>query len=71
MASRSPRYGGTIGSGQYAAQGMIAPSNPFVEADGTLTGVSFRFLHGLFAEIQTLQNQVVTLQQRLLNAGIP
>lgn len=71
MASPSPRLGGAIGSGQYAAQGMIAPSNPFVEADGTLNAVSFRFLHSLFAEIQALQNQVATLQQRLLNAGIP
>lgn len=29
-------------------QGMIAPINPFVEADGTLTPVSFRFLWDLF-----------------------
>ena len=57
--------------GRYASQGMIAPSNPFVDADGTLTGVSFRFLHGLFQQINDLQNQVGALQQRIQNAGIP
>lgn len=60
-----------IGEGRYASQGMIAPGNPFVESDGTLTGVSFRFLFGLFNQINDLQNAVTTLQQRLANAGIP
>ena len=60
-----------MAEGRYASQGMIAPSNPFVEGEGTLTGVSFRFLHGLFQQINDLQNAVTTLQQRLANAGIP
>lgn len=50
--------------GPYASQGMIAPNNPFVDTDGNLTAVSFRFLHGLFQQINDLQ-------QRLTNAGIP
>jgi hypothetical protein len=60
-----------MSEGRYASQGMIAPVNPFVDGDGTLTGVSFRFLYGLFSQINDLQNQVATLQQRLANAGIP
>lgn len=56
--------------GQYASQGMIAPSNPFVNGDGTLSSVSFRFLHGLFQQLNDLQNQVGALQQRLTNAGL-
>lgn len=67
----APRYGGVIGSGEYTAQGMISPANPFVETDGTPTSVSFRFLHSMFNCIQHLEQEVVTLQQRLLNAGIP
>ena len=50
--------------GPYASQGMIAPNNPFVDGGGNLTAVSFRFLHGLFQQINDLQ-------QRLANAGIP
>ncbi len=60
-----------IGEGRYASQGMISPTNPFVDSEGNLTGVSFRFLYGLFAQINDLQNAVTTLQQRLTNAGIP
>lgn len=59
-----------MAEGRYASQGMIAPTNPFVEVDGTLTAVSFRFLHGLFAQINDLQNAVTALQQRLTNAGL-
>jgi hypothetical protein len=50
---------------------MIAPLNPFVDAGGLLTGVSFRFLFELFHNINQLQSEVQTLQQRLANAGIP
>ena len=60
-----------MSEGRYASQGMISPSNPFVDAGLNLTGVSFRFLYGLFSQINDLQNEVATLQQRLANAGIP
>ena len=56
--------------GQYASQGMIAPNNSFVDNDGMLTAVSFRFLHGLFQQINDLQNQVNGLQQRLAAGGL-
>ena len=51
--------------GAYATQGMIAPMNEFVDpGSGMLTPISFRFLWGLYSEIQQLK-------QRLTNAGIP
>lgn len=65
-----PRIGGMIGGGEYTAQGMIAAID-FVDAAGDLTPVSFRFLNSLFRNIQQLQQDVATLQQRLANAGIP
>lgn len=71
MASPSPRIGGSIGGGEYAGQGMVAPMNNFVDATGTLTPVSFRFLHSLFRCIQDLEEEVDTLKQRLATAGIP
>jgi len=58
-------------SGRVSTQGMIAPINPFVDSQGVLSGVSFRFLHGLFTQINQLQTDVQTLQQRLQAAGIP
>lgn len=54
-----------------AIQGMIAPGDDFVEGDGALTPVSFRFLWGVYQSIAKLQAEVATLQQRLANAGIP
>lgn len=59
-----------MAEGQYASQGMIAPNNSFTDTDGMLTAVSFRFLHGLFQQINDLQNQVAAVQQRLTAAGI-
>lgn len=61
-----------IGAGRYASQGMISPTNPpFVDSEGVLTNVSFRFLHGLFQQINDLQTTIDALQQRLTTAGIP
>lgn len=56
--------------GAYASQGMIAPSNPMVNDDGTPTDVTFRFCHSLLSMISDLQNAVTALQQRLTNAGL-
>ena len=50
--------------GLYASQGLIAPSNPIVNEDGTPTDIFFRFCHSLLSQISDLQ-------QRLTNAGIP
>lgn len=59
MAQSQPSIPRTmVGSGRYASQGMIAPNNPFVDGDGNLTAVSFRFLHGLFQQLSDLQNAV-------------
>lgn len=55
------RIGGSIGAGEYAGQGMLAPMNNFVDATGTLTPVSFRFLHSLFRCIQDLEEEVAAL----------
>lgn len=73
MSGRVPtqRYGGMIGSGEYTAQGMITPRDPFVDTDGTLTAANFRFLNSLFNCVHRLESEVATLQQRLANAGIP
>jgi hypothetical protein len=57
--------------GRDSTQGMIAPMNQFVDSQGVLSGVSFRFLHGLFSQINQLQTEVQTLQQRLQAARIP
>ena len=75
MATRPPRinaerYGGMIGSGEYTAQGMISTLD-FVDAEGNLNALSFRFLNSLFNCIHKLESEVATLQQRLANAGIP
>lgn len=70
-ASPSPRYGGTIGAGEYTAQGMITPGDFVDPPSGDLTAVSFRFLNSLFNCIRKLESEVATLQQRLANAGIP
>ena len=59
-----------MAEGPYASQGMIAPNNPFVDGGGNLTAVSFRFLHGLFQQINDLQNQVTSVQQRLTAGGL-
>jgi hypothetical protein len=58
-------------SGRTSTQGMIAPMNPFVDSQGVLSGVSFRFLFDLFNQINQLKAEVQTLQQRLQAAGIP
>lgn len=47
-----------IGQGRYASQGMISPANVFVNSDGTLTGISFRFLYGLFQQLSDLQSAI-------------
>ena len=70
-ASPSPRIGGTIGAGEYTAQGMIPPSNFVDPLSGDLAPVSFRFLNSLFNCVRKLESEVATLQQRLANAGIP
>lgn len=51
--------------------GMIAPSNPFVDPTGQLTGLSFRFLFEVWTAVNNLQTAVNTINQRLTNAGIP
>lgn len=56
--------------GEYASQGLISPSNPMVNDDGTPTSITFRFCHSLLQQIGDLQNQVQNLQQRLTNAGL-
>ena len=62
----------------YVSQGMISPATAFVNGDGVLLPVSFRFLFGVFQAIELLNNQlgsanaeITTLQQRLGAAGIP
>jgi hypothetical protein len=42
-------------------QGMIAATG-FVQPNGDLQAISFRFLHGMFQAIQQLEGQVATLQ---------
>lgn len=64
------RYGGMIGSGEYTAQGMVSILD-FVDGEGNLNAVSFRFLNSLFNCVHRLESEVATLQQRLTNAGIP
>lgn len=64
-ASTSPIPATTIGTG------MIAPSNPFVDPGGSLTGLSFRFLFEVWTAVNNLQSAVNTINQRLTNAGIP
>lgn len=59
-----------LGQGRYSTQGMISQLD-FVDGNGNLTAVSFRFLNSLFESVQRLQAEVQTLQQRLTNAGIP
>jgi hypothetical protein len=58
-------------TGRVSTQGMIAAANPFVDSQGVLSGVSFRFLFGVFNQINQLQMEVETLQQRLEAANIP
>jgi hypothetical protein len=60
-----------LASGRTSTQGMIAPLNPFVDKEGMLSGVSFRFLFDLFNQVNQLKAEVQTLQQRLAAAGIP
>jgi len=57
-------------AGRYASQGMISPVEPsFVDpTTGVLAPVSFRFLYGLYSDIQALQQQVAQLQS-VLAAG--
>lgn len=52
-------------------QGMVSPSDGFVEPDGTLTPIAFRFTWGVYQAIMQLKADVATIQQRLTNAGIP
>jgi hypothetical protein len=59
MSAPPPRTRGGVSAvstadGRAAAQGMIAPMNPFVDASGSLTPVSFRFLYSLFSHINQL-----------------
>lgn len=58
--------------GRYASQGMITPMQ-FVQPNGDLTAVSFRFLHSMFAAIQQLEGAVTTLQTTVtaLQARLP
>jgi len=58
-------------SGRLSTQGMIAPISQFVDSEGVLKPVSFRFLFDVFNQINQLQMDVQTLQQRLQAAGIP
>lgn len=67
----APRYGGTIGQGEYTAQGMITAIGFVDPLSGDLAPVSFRFLNSLFNCVHRLESEVATLQQRLANAGIP
>src|SRR5215472_78024 len=61
MSSPPPRSGigvvPTASQGRYASQGMISPVEPsFVDpTTGVLAPVSFRFLYGLYSDIQALQ----------------
>jgi Chaperone of endosialidase len=41
--------------GRFSTQGMIAPLNPFVDSQGMLTGVSFRFLFDNFYRLNQLE----------------
>ena len=63
--------GGTIGGGEYTAQGMITAIDFVDPLTGDLTPVNFRFLNSLFNCIKKLEGEVTVLQQRLTNAGIP
>ena len=58
---------------QVTQQGQISPINAFTEpGSGLLTPISFRFLHSLLAQINSLQTQVNTLKNRLDNTpGAP
>jgi len=47
-----------------ATQNIVSPSNPFVDPNGILLPVSFRYLWGLFQAIEALED-------RLNRAGIP
>lgn len=71
MSSPTPRYGGTIGAGEYTSQGMITPGGFVDSLSGDLTPVSFRFLNSMFNCIRRAEAEIATLQQRLANAGIP
>ena len=72
MSSPVRRMGGTIGAyGEYTDQGMITPSDFVDPLSGDLTPISFRFLNSMFNCIRRLEAEVVVLQQRLANAGIP
>jgi hypothetical protein len=64
--------GVSMAAGRYASQGMIGPAQ-FVQPNGDLTAVSFRFLNSLFRSIQDLQGQVTTLQASVqtLQARLP
>jgi hypothetical protein len=55
----------------YVPQGMIAPMSPFLDEDGNLTALSFRFLFGLFSHLNYVHDEVETIKQRLAAAGIP
>jgi hypothetical protein len=50
--------------GGYTEQGMIAPMNPFVDQNGVLTAVGYRFLHSCYLAISRIE-------ERLDKAGIP
>jgi hypothetical protein len=51
--------------------GMISPANPFVQPDGTLSPVSFRFLAEMYREVSNLRADVNAILARLTAAGIP
>jgi hypothetical protein len=53
-----------VADDNFAAQGMIAPTQIFVDREGALTPASFRFLFSVFLAI-------ARIEQRLDAAGIP
>jgi hypothetical protein len=55
----------------YVPQGMVAPLNPFLDEEGNLTAVSFRFLFGLFSHLNYVHDEVEEIKARLAAAGIP
>lgn len=46
--------------GDLTTQGMVSPIDAFVDSNGALSGISFRFLYGLYKSVQ-----------QLLDAGAP
>lgn len=60
----------TSGSQVFVAQQGLVANAPWISPDGTLSPGAFRFLLSLVVAINNLGREVMTLEQRLTNAGL-